>query len=128
MPKDSQELYNFGYALPMKIYHALSLDDFLKRKMIGQNFEYNTNSIMILLVISRILSPGSKKKAYEEKGRYFERFNFSLDDTYRALSHYSEISVELQQFMHEKAKAKFGSDTSVVYYDGLTENLGDVKK
>ncbi|MBS3943750.1 MAG: hypothetical protein KGZ32_05790, partial [Dethiobacter sp.] len=34
-------------------------------------------------------SPGSKKKVFEEKGRYFERFNFSLADVYRALSHYA---------------------------------------
>jgi len=29
------------------------------------------------LIVSRLLSPGSKKKAFEETGRYFERFNFS---------------------------------------------------
>ena len=114
---NAQGTYNFGYAVPMKVYHSLWLDEFLKRKMIGQKFEFNTNSIMIMLVISRILSPGSKKKAFEEKGKYFERFDFSLDDVYRSLSHFAKIGCELQQSMYERVRAKYGSDTSIIYYD-----------
>jgi transposase len=72
---------------------------------------------MILLVVSRLLSPGSKLAAFGEKGRYFERFDFSLDDVYRALSHFDRISEGLQKRMHENARAKYGSDTSVIYYD-----------
>ena len=117
LPEDAEGTKNLGYAVPMKVYHDLWLNDFLQRKMIGQSFEFNTNSIMLLLIMSRILSPGSKKRAFEEKGRYFERFDFSLDDVYRALSHYAKISAELQQSMYERIRKKYGSDTSVVYYD-----------
>ena len=117
LPEKAQGAYNFGYAVPMKVYHILWLDDFFKRKMAGQKFEFNTNSIMIMLVMSRILSPGSKKKAFEEKGRYFERFDFSLDDVYRALSHFAKIGTELQQSMYERVRTKYGSDTSIIYYD-----------
>ena len=117
LPDDAQGTYNFGYAVPMKVYHDLWLDDFFKRKMAGKKFEYNTNSIMIMLVMSRILTPGSKRKAYEDKGRFFERFDFSLDDVYRALSHYAEVSTELQQSIHERISKKYGSDTSIIYYD-----------
>jgi len=117
LPEDAPGTKNFGYALPMKIYHELWLDDFFKRKMVCENFEFNTNSIMLLLVISRILSPGSKKNAFENKDRYFERFDFTLDDVYRALSHFAKISAELQQTMYDRVKKKYGSDTSVVYYD-----------
>jgi len=117
LPEEAEGTKNLGYAVPMKVYHDLWLNDFLQRKMIGQDFEFNTNSIMLLLVMSRILSPGSKKKAFEEKVRYFERFDFSLDDVYRALSHYAKISAELQRSMYERIRKKYGSDTSVVYYD-----------
>lgn len=86
---------NFGYAAILKIYHELGLDVFFKNKSRHKKFEYNTNSIMILLVVSRLLSPGSKKKAFGEKDRYFERFNFSLADVYRSLSHFSKISLHL---------------------------------
>lgn len=62
---------NFGYAAILKIYHQLGLDVFFKNKSRHEKFEYNTNSIMMLLAVSRLLSPGSKKKAFEEKSRYF---------------------------------------------------------
>lgn len=58
---------NFGYAAILKVYHELELNRFFNNKARHKNFEFNTNSIMILLVISRLLSPGSKKKAFEEK-------------------------------------------------------------
>jgi len=117
LPENAQGAYNFGYAVPMRVYHALWLDDFFKRKMAGQKFEFNTNSIMIMLVMSRILSPGSKKRAFDGKGRYFERFDFSLDDIYRALSHFAGIGTELQQSIYERVRARYGSDTSIIYYD-----------
>jgi hypothetical protein len=117
LPDNARGAYNFGYAVPMKVYHTLWLDDFFKRKMAGQKFEFNTNSIMIMLVMSRILSPGSKKKAFEGKDGFFERFDFSLDDVYRALSHFAKIGAELQQSMYERVRTKYGSDTSIVYYD-----------
>ena len=127
LPDNAQGTYNFGYAVPMKVYHDLWLDDFFKRKMVGKKFDFNTNSIMIMLAMSRILSPASKKKSYEDKGRFFERFDFSLDDVYRALSHYAEISNELQQSMHERIASKYGSDTGIVYYD-VTNYYFQIKK
>jgi len=72
---------------------------------------------MILLVVSRLLSPGSKKKAFLEKERYFERFSFSLADIYRSLSHFAELEVELQKYLNEKIKDKYGRDTKTIYYD-----------
>lgn len=102
---------NFGYAAILKIYHELKLDRFFKNKARHKKFEYNTNSIMMLLVISRILSPGSKKKAYEEKGRYFERFDFSLTHVYRALSHFSEIATDFQRYLHSQISNTYGRNT-----------------
>jgi hypothetical protein len=62
---------NLGYALPLKIYHQLGLDKFLKGKALSENFKFNSNSIMILLVMTRLLAPGSKKSAFEAKDRFF---------------------------------------------------------
>jgi len=72
---------------------------------------------MMLLVVSRLLSPGSKKKAFKEKNRYFERFNFSLADVYRGLSHYPKLTKEFQRYLHEQVQEKYGSDTKTIYYD-----------
>jgi transposase len=108
---------NFGYAAILKIYHELGLDVFFKNKSRNENFEYNTNSIMILLLVSRLLSPGSKKKAFEEKHRYFERFNFSLADVYRSLSHFSKIAMDFQRYLNSQISAKYGRNTKTIYYD-----------
>jgi transposase len=108
---------NFGYAAILKIYHELGLHRFFNNRARNENFKFNTNSIMMLLVVSRLLSPGSKKKAFEEKGRYFERFGFSLADMYRALSHYAEISKEFQRYLHGQITEKYGRDTKTIYYD-----------
>ena len=117
LPKDTDGRKNYGYAAIMKIYHELLLHEHFAAKARPEKFEYNTNSIMLLLIISRILSPGSKKKAFEEKGRYFERFSFELADVYRGLSHFSVIGNETQKFLHNQIAKKYGRDTSVVYFD-----------
>jgi hypothetical protein len=108
---------NFGYAAILKIYHELGLYRFFRNKARHQNFKFNTNSIMTLLVISRLLSPGSKRKAFQEKDRYFERFDFTQADIYRALSHFSEISKECQRHMHTQIEEKYGRNTKTIYYD-----------
>ncbi|MGI6036575.1 MAG: transposase, partial [Limnochordia bacterium] len=93
----SDDRKNFGYAAILKIYHELELDRFFRNKARHEKFKYNTNSIMTLLTVSRLLFSGSKKKAFEEKDRYFERFDFTLADVYRSLSHFAAIAKELQR-------------------------------
>ena len=117
LPANFDGRKNFGYAAILKIYHELGLDVFFKNKSRHENFEYNTNSIMIMLVVSRLLSPGSKKKAFEEKDRYFERFNFSLADVYRSLSHFSKVATESQRYLNSQISEKYGRNTKTIYYD-----------
>lgn len=117
LPDESHTRYNMGYAVVMKIYHELELDRFFNNKARGETFKYNTNSIMTLLIITRILHPSSKKRAYEYKDMFFERFDFELHDVYRALSYYSRIGLECQQFIRNQIHAKFGRDTTLMYFD-----------
>jgi len=117
LPKDSKGRKNLGYAAILKIYHELELNVFFNNRARNKSSKYNTNSIMILLAVSRLLSPGSKKKAFLEKSRYFERFDFSLVDIYRALSHFAKLEKELQKYLNEKVKEKYGRNTKTVYYD-----------
>ena len=118
LPQTADNRKNLGYAAILKIYHRLELQRFLNNKARHEGFEYNTNSIMSMLVIARLLSPGSKSKAYSEKGRYFERFDFSEMDMYRALSHFAKIAKDMQRHINEQITAYYGSrDTRTVYYD-----------
>lgn len=117
LEQETDNRKNFGYVALLKIYHELGLHRFLNNKARNEEFKYNTNSIMMLLMVSRLLSPGSKKKAFEERRRYFERFDFSLADVYRALSHYANISKEFQKYLHMQITEKYGRDTKTIYYD-----------
>lgn len=117
LPLGAMDRKNLGYAVISFIFHKLHLHIFLQNKQRSKNFKYNTYSIMLLLVISRILEPASKKHTFEEKGRYFERFDFSLHDVYRSLGHFSQIAKDLQRHLHDHIKMKYGRQTELVLYD-----------
>ena len=118
LPVNTDNRKNLGYAAILKIYHELELDIFFNNNARRREFEFNANSVMIMLVVSRLLSPGSKKKAYEEKGRYFERFDFSLMDVYRSLSHFAELEKDVQRYINERIAACYGKrNTQTIYYD-----------
>lgn len=114
---ESHTRYNMGYAVIMKIFHELELDRFLNNKARHETFEYNTNSIMTLLTITRILYPSSKKRSYEYRDMFFERFDFELYDVYRALSHFSKIGTECQRFISDQINEKYGRNTKLMYFD-----------
>lgn len=108
---------NFGYVAISKIYHQLGLHTFFINRSRNLKVEYNTNNIMKLLIFGRILEPGSKKKTFENKVRYFENSDFSLDDIYRCLTHVNRHRDNLQHFLHGKIKEQYGRNTELVYYD-----------
>lgn len=108
---------NFGYAALSKIYHELGIHTFLINRQRHSNEEYDANSIMKMLVFSRLLNPASKKKSFEERERFFENNDYSLDDVYRCLSLFNKHKDNLQVWINDKIKANYGRDTKLVYYD-----------
>lgn len=114
---DGNNVKNIGYAVLSNIYHQLEIDKFFGNRQYNTNTEYNMNAIMRLLVFSRLLKPGSKKKAYEDREWFFERCDFTLDDIYRSLTRFSKFREALQVWMHERITSSYGRDTSITYYD-----------
>ena len=114
---DGNNCKNIGYAILSYIYHELDIHKFFANRQRNIDTEYNMNSVMRLLVFSRMLSPGSKKKAFEEREWFFERSDFSLNDLYRSLTRFSKLRDALQLWIHERITANFGRDTSITYYD-----------
>jgi len=108
---------NIGYAALSKLYHELDLHIFFYNHSRSFKSEFNTNNIMKLLIFSRILVPASKKKTYADKERYFENFDFSLDDIYRCLTKVVAFKDSLQLHLHRQMKLKFNRSTELVYYD-----------
>lgn len=108
---------NFGYAVISKIYHELGLDVFFSNHMRGMRIEYNLNSIMKMLVYSRILLPSSKKCTYERRGMYFDKMDFSLDDVYRSLTVIGKYIDDIQLWIHRHVQAKRQRNTEFIFYD-----------
>ena len=108
---------NFGYAALSKIYHELELDNFLNNRQRHSKESYDANTIMKMLVYSRILAPASKKSSFDHREMFFEKTNYSLDDVYRCLSFLNKHKETIQVWMNDKIKEYYGRDTSLIYYD-----------
>jgi transposase len=114
LSKDTIYRKNFGHTALSKIYHELEIDKFLLNRQRSTKLEFDTNNIMKLLVFSRLLRPASKKKTFEERSRYFEKENYSLDDIYRCLTFLNKQSSNLQLWLNDRVKQNYGRDTSLV--------------
>jgi len=141
LPDQAAFRKNLGYAVPKSVYALLDLREFFQGKQRQLNVDYNLNSVFSLLVFNRFLFPSSKKQAFESKGTYFESFDFSLDDVYRALDYYHKYSEEIQRQLHRKVCDLVGRENQFGYYDvtnyyfeipyedeDITNETGDVVK
>lgn len=108
---------NIGYIFLKMIYDELELNNFFKEKQKQLKNEYCLNDIFKLLIYSRIMNPGSKKEAYDNKEIYFDNFDFSLKDLYRSLDNFCEYQEDLQTWLWNHTKEKYNRDISNSYYD-----------
>lgn len=108
---------NFGYAAFSKIYHELRLDTFFNNRQRHTKESYDANTIMKMLVYSRLLAPASKKASYDNRDQFFEKTDYSLDDVYRCLTFLNKHKENLQVWMNDNIKKQYGRDTSLIYYD-----------
>ena len=114
---NSDDEKNIGYYLLKKVYSELGISDFLNDKQKKLNIDYDLNEILLLLVVCRILYPGSKKDNFQNKNKFFEKFDFSLKDIYRALDFFDEYKEDIQKVMWENTKVKYQRDLSTGFFD-----------
>lgn len=75
-----------GDALACWWLDALGVETAVRNAMRARRCGYDVNAVLRLLVCERLLEPGSKLAAWENKDRHFFRTRFSEDDVYRSLS------------------------------------------
>ncbi len=118
MSEGEDSLKNVGYGIIKALYKQLELDRFWKKFSKYSKAEYDLEMIFRLLVFSRVLFPASKKKTYENRGIYFEKFDgFSLDDVYHALSDIAKHKEALQKWLFDYSSKICTRDMSVNYFD-----------
>lgn len=117
IPVGTDNRKNFGHVAFSHIYHELELDYFLNNRRRYTNAQYNHNAIFKMLVYSRLISPNSKKRSYEERNKLFDKMDFSLDDVYRSLSFFTKHKDSMLLSLHKRIEKLSKRDTSLVYYD-----------
>lgn len=117
LERNAQNSKNYGHIVFSKIYHELQLDRFLNNKQRHENFKFNSNSIMKVLLFARLLYPSSKKATVEIKDMFFDKADFTLDDVYHCLNHFNKIEKEAQKFIHEQIVEQYNRKTNLIYYD-----------
>ena len=114
---DTDHVKNFGYAAISQIYHELGIHTFFTNRQRHSKEEYDADTLMKSLVYSRLLFPASKKKTFEQRERFFEKTDYTLDDVYRFLTFLHKKKDDLKLWLHEQVQKEYGRDTSLVYYD-----------
>ena len=108
---------NIGSAVLLAAYNALGVETVIRNATRGSKADYDANAVMRLLVVERILDPGSKKRAWENRDRYFFRTEFSLDDTYRALDPIIACGDRVVSAINRAVDKMGVRDTTCVFYD-----------
>lgn len=113
----TNDIKNIGFIALSEIYHKLGIHKFLINRMRGLSSNIPLNNIMKLLVYERILHPGSKIAAYENKNLYFENFDFNSRTMYRAFSKFAKYKKNLLLELYENISMLYGRDITNVFYD-----------
>lgn len=106
-----------GYFPFSRLFNELEIDSFLQNYQKSRKIKYSLSKILQLLVYNRLLFPGSKARAFDNKDVFFEKFDFSLDDVYRSLSIFCDIKDKLQEHLYEMVRLKHGASPDILYYD-----------
>ena len=83
MELDENALSSLGFLPFSFIFHELALDKFLQSRQRRFKIDFSLKDVLQLLVYSRILDPGSKRKDYLSKDKYPLSLNFEMHDFYR---------------------------------------------
>ena len=117
MSDNEDSFKNVGYLVLKRIYRELQIDKFWAIRQKTLNVDFNLNRIFLLLVISRALYPASKRETYLERSRFFESFDFSLNDVYRALDIFAEEEKNLQAWIFDHSRDLYNRNMEYGYFD-----------
>jgi len=115
--KGSQRCFNGGYLFLQKVYHELGLDKICKKIDKKYKNEYDIDSILSMLLYTRILYPGSKLSSLEEAKRLIEQPEADIHQVYRALSLLSKESDNIQAAVYKNSLKLGKRQDKVLYYD-----------
>ena len=103
---------NAGCAVALAVYSGLGIEAVLRNRSRGRAFSFDLSAVMRLLVVERILEPGSKRAAWERRGRHFFRCDLSLDDVCRGMDELAAARDSVVAAMDRAIASSGGRDAS----------------
>lgn len=115
--QNEQNSYNGGYLFLQKVYYELGLDKICNKIEKRHKNEYGLNSILSMLLYTRILYPGSKLSSLEDAKNFIEQPKVDIHQVYRALSLLSKESDGIQAAVYKNSLKLGARQYKVIYYD-----------
>lgn len=115
--QNEQNSYNGGYLFLQKVYYELGLDKICNKIEKRHKNEYGLNSILSMLLYTRILYPGSKLSSLEDAKNFIEQPKVDIHQVYRALSLLSKESDGIQAAVYKNSLNLGARHDKVIYYD-----------
>lgn len=118
---------NYGYLVYEKIWQELGISRWIKD--IKTRSKIEIEEILKQLVFQRLLTPSSKKSAYDHRENYIDfRNDLILEDYYRVLDIIYDEKEKLEKHLNSTLKKKFNRELNIVLYDVTTYYFESVKK
>lgn len=115
--KGEQKIFNCGYLFLQKIYYQLGLDKICKNIKSEYRIKFDLNSILSMLLYSRIIYPTSKLSSYETANNFLENRNYNLQNVYRALDVIADKTDYIQSELYKNSKLISKRNDTILYYD-----------
>ena len=116
---DESSLKNVGYTCLKPLYKSLNITNVCNAiQKNNPKFSAKISNILEFLIYSKIVNPSSKRSAYLNINNYFDRYDFSEDAMYRALSYIGNNAELIKDYVYMQTSENYPIDTSTTYYDG----------
>lgn len=122
-------LVNYGVEVYEKLWNELKLDYFFDyRQKQHSRIQFKVKDMVSLLVYSRLLNPGSKKRTFENRHWFApEEVDADLEKLYRTLPFLANQKENLEKHLNKQLSARMDRDLSVAFYDVTTYYFESVR-
>lgn len=113
-----KSMVGYGHVFLEAVYRDLRIPEFIEEYRKRRKSSYELDRILQLLAFSRTLSPGSKRKAHQDKSEFFGDFgDVKLEEVYKSLDDLGGMKDELTLHLHHRIQEMRRRDCSLVFYD-----------
>ena len=109
--------YNVGQLYLKKLYHQMNWDKIIKEIGEKSKAEIDLDSVVQMLLYTRILYPSSKRNSLELSKRFIQPTKAELHQVYRALDILANNMDQVQEGIYKRTASYCQRNTEVLYYD-----------